>query len=94
MREAPSAGGSSLRVHEVLRRWAPAYRQRFDATMPPRHREGFRSRTGRGQFGHEGLTDNRLANRLPEIAPLLAAARQVWMTPCGPCAPSPASTKG
>jgi hypothetical protein len=39
MHEAPSAGGASLRVHEVLRRWAPAYRRRFDTTMPPRHRE-------------------------------------------------------
>ena len=39
MREAAGAGGPSLRVHEVLRRWAPAYRQRFDATMPPRHHQ-------------------------------------------------------
>jgi hypothetical protein len=39
MRQTASAGGSSLRVHQVLRRWAPAYRQRFDATLPPRHRE-------------------------------------------------------
>jgi hypothetical protein len=39
MRQTASAGGSSLRVHEVLRRWAPAYRQCFDATLPPRHRE-------------------------------------------------------
>jgi hypothetical protein len=39
MREAACAGGLSLHVQEVLCRWAPAYRQRFDATMPPRHRE-------------------------------------------------------
>jgi hypothetical protein len=39
MRAAAGAGGSTLRVHEVLGRWAPAYRQRFDAALPPRHRE-------------------------------------------------------
>jgi len=39
MGAATGAGGPSLRVHEVLRRWAPAYRQRFDAALPPRHRE-------------------------------------------------------
>jgi hypothetical protein len=39
MRPAACVGGSSWRVHEVLHRWAPAYRERFAAAMPPRHQE-------------------------------------------------------
>jgi hypothetical protein len=31
--------GGSLSVHEVLRRWAPAYLQRFGVAMPARQRE-------------------------------------------------------
>jgi hypothetical protein len=38
---APAArdSGSSLSVHEVLRRWAPAYLERFGAAMPTRQRQ-------------------------------------------------------
>jgi hypothetical protein len=37
--EAASGGAITLSVHEVLRRFAPAYLERFGATMPPRQRE-------------------------------------------------------
>jgi len=36
---AAQDSGGSLTVHEVLRRWAPAYRQQFGAAMPARQRE-------------------------------------------------------
>ena len=34
-----SGGGERLTVHEVLVQWGPAYRARFAATLPPRHRQ-------------------------------------------------------
>jgi len=36
---AATSGGTSLLVHEVLLRWAPAYRERFGTRMPSRHLE-------------------------------------------------------
>ena len=39
MAPAAQANGGSLSVHEVLRRWAPAYLERFGAAMPTRQRE-------------------------------------------------------
>jgi len=36
---AASHGGESLRVHEVLCRWAPAYLERFGSSMPSRQQE-------------------------------------------------------
>lgn len=39
MAAAAQDTGGSLSVHEVLRRWAPAYLQRFGAAMPSRQRE-------------------------------------------------------
>lgn len=36
---AAQTSGSSLSVHEVLRRWAPAYLQQFGAAMPARQRQ-------------------------------------------------------
>jgi hypothetical protein len=39
MAAAAQNTGGSLSVHEVLRRWAPAYLQRFGAAMPSRQRE-------------------------------------------------------
>lgn len=37
---AVSSGGSDrLTVHDVLVQWGPAYRARFEATLPPRQRE-------------------------------------------------------
>jgi len=39
MAAAEQDRGGSLSVHEVLRRWAPAYREQFGAAMPTRQRE-------------------------------------------------------
>jgi hypothetical protein len=39
MAAAAQDSGGSLSVHEVLRRWAPAYLERFGAAMPTRQRE-------------------------------------------------------
>ena len=39
MAAAAQDSGGSLSVHEVLRRWAPAYRAQFGAAMPSRQRE-------------------------------------------------------
>lgn len=39
MNPAAASGGASLRVHEALHRWAPAYRERFGTRMPARHLE-------------------------------------------------------
>ena len=38
MAAAAQTSGGSLSVHEVLRRWAPAYLERFGAAMPTRQR--------------------------------------------------------
>jgi hypothetical protein len=39
MAAAAQQNGGSLSVHQVLRRWAPAYLERFGATMPTRQRQ-------------------------------------------------------
>jgi hypothetical protein len=39
VREGASAGAISLSVHEVLRRFAPAYLERFGSAMPPRQHQ-------------------------------------------------------
>ena len=39
MRSATGDGGQSLRVHPLLRQWAPDYLERFGSAMPGRHRQ-------------------------------------------------------
>jgi hypothetical protein len=39
MAAAAQSSGGSLSVHQVLRRWAPAYLERFGATLPTRQRQ-------------------------------------------------------
>jgi Putative transposase/Transposase zinc-binding domain len=39
MNGATGDGGQSLTVHQLLRNLAPDYRQRFDSSMPARHRQ-------------------------------------------------------
>jgi hypothetical protein len=39
MNSATGDGGDRLTVHQLLRHLAPDYRQRFGATLPPRHRQ-------------------------------------------------------
>jgi hypothetical protein len=39
MNSSTGGGGQSLRVHELLRRLAPEYLERFGASMPGRHRQ-------------------------------------------------------
>src|SRR5438309_2080660 len=39
MAAAAQDSGGSLSVHDVLRRWAPAYLEQFGAAMPARQRE-------------------------------------------------------